>query len=753
MDMDMDEADVNASQEQDEADSGMVVDMRGGGRLDDIESSFRNQSLTMNRDGDWFDTIGITGEDIVAKCAEIGKPGFGQADPSDKEKIVKTWGKEVLDADVPPRPAGMSIEDYNRTYRKAADMKAFNTCNLKYTDTRDLLYNEERDCNSLVCSSKARADTPRIENEDEYRDKMADPRYTRHHDKLERCHSRDMHVCQEAQFPDIDPEKFQVVWNSGYGDCLFIAFIHYMHLHAQLKAGANTLVTLLTKKGNPKSGFNDHAEALKLRKRVIEWYQKNADKPRNPAVYGPQTVKEGLATEIMDLGGIRPMQYKPYLAMINSNQKIVNRAGIHVEYKARDLAGLISDIEDIRSIRVDNPLYARSLDMIIDIMFNGYLAEMSKNTQYGGSPEIEALSKDYGVNIYTVQANEDQHGVKYDTNQGLVVDPRADNYYILHTMDVKGIGSLHYVILFKTEGATIDYKSAPVYRGISEPELKVAEQEEQEESEYQEEPESVSIQEQIVEIFKTKSFMEEYVEVLEILADNVSYDEFQQYVAEIISSLPADERLDIKLTFFQHSLPLVSVVAETATETETEESIVEDVEIEGTTDSIDELLQGYGLSKRTVRERISDHESRLDIWDELVTVSTPEELRQIGIFHPYLTDEDQEVIQDIFEGYDIEKSDAVNLKAILKKVNVTPDKQKGFTGFMKNLELLQEYLHRDPDPLLSQYIHKFIGASASNMYTTPKYRDHVASSQPPLVESPTDRLITEYLIPVAQKFK
>ena len=743
------------------------INQIGGTRLQDIERRFADPRLPppdRYDTHDWYDVIGITGDDIVAKCTESKKAGFGERPASEKENIVGTWGKEALSTNYPPRN-DLPFEAYVNLVRKPAEKNIFDQCQLKYEPQPEMMDDELRMCHSLVCSAPERANSPRIGSEAEFQEKVRDPRYKTHHRKLQRCRVRNAHICEERLFPHLNTKDFVHIRNPGIGDCLFIAFHHYAYLQAQLRRGQKDLVTLVNQRGTTKHGYDMRTAAQELRQDVIRWYRHNANRPYDPKSYGPQTVKQRLALEMVDIGGERFIDIKSSISKINSLQ-LLGLDGHGLELKSGELESIREDIANYQQL---SGVYKDSVQVIIDTLFGGYLDAMISIHTYGGSPEIEALSQLYHVNIFVVQ--ETDHG--YDTNQGAIVGADAENYYLHHSSrNIRGrsTGGLHYEIFFKHEGRRLDYDTSPISAdkvidlgegiadiNIGSSEVSSAEtspvnpsqdksvMEELSESEIQVLDATLETKDLIYNILKDKPYMHEHLDTLSALMF-LNDQEFLDNILVLSESLAEADQLDLMEVLSERGLATVSPTS-AIPETEIPSTLIKN-------EALLELLSSFFENDIENMVELGMDSEAFETYNILIeNADKPADRNEIWM--NMLTAPDLEISSDELEAlgfYDTEPSSTdmtlldtlpYHSQNILIMLGKHVSTKTGAKGVRENLDTLKSIKHI----VQMNAITTMMGIYATQIYANEELRQRLSVGEPPHRSMNLVHLIQYYIYP------
>jgi hypothetical protein len=255
---------------------------------------------------------------------------------------------------------------------------------------------------------------------------------------MQRCFDKGYY----ATIPRITSYKksmFRHLPNIGMGDCLFIAFAHYMKLVEQLNGvfpdPLNDNSGLPDIKPYPRSAQGILSqEALTIRTNVVNWLRNNLDLVLNNGL----TVGQELAISTIDHNRNFIMTSKERINAFNSFiLKYPEQAILFNFRKSRTL-----NVEHINSVIVDEHEDTKNL---INHLVEYYLDSMSKSTTYGGQPEVIALAHLYNVNTIVLQ---ESSITDLATNQGYNIRGARGTVYLYHVAKVSGKGGNHYEVQF-----------------------------------------------------------------------------------------------------------------------------------------------------------------------------------------------------------------------------------------------------------------------------------------------------------------
>ena len=441
-----------------------AINQQAGGRLtSDIDKDFMDgprmkvsMSGKVDNDGDWLEFLGVEPENLLNKCVDKS--------PATKE-YVRVWGSRILKNNK-PAPTGDALrftrnirnEDTRAAYEeyfnkdvKRATFEAYNNCMLTHREASlpalHKQFCQDRMCNPYTVTTGEELEAIRelgILSEAQNR-------------QMTSCYNSG-YVCESTGLEVVFPRKnFTHLDNTGAGDCLFIAFAHYMHIVESL--GGVFPVPAADNTGLPKPdvipigeqtvrGLSKQAAAY--RKEVVAWLRENLDE-----VVGVLPLRQDiaiLATET--ISSVVPLATKRKVLsdFINTYP---NEAAI-LGLDSKDIAYVTRLCYNSEDLITDNPVIEEPLNMLMNAYVNSYLDSMSRTSTYGGQLEISALSRIYNVNILILQRTEDRNvlGQNFGSH---VVRPRG-TVYLYHLQKIGSSGKLHYETMFPIPNLSKDSK-------------------------------------------------------------------------------------------------------------------------------------------------------------------------------------------------------------------------------------------------------------------------------------------------------
>jgi hypothetical protein len=425
------------------------------------------------RPEDWYTYLQVTPEEIAEQCYARG---WKDAEVQD---IIRSWGTRLYRGARRSRPAGReetlkdpyaeeipnlaAIYRYDREVEKPAAAEVFTGCllddNAQPETIRafDKFKCQEILCNDDVEDSAGVMRRRKVRNPGQMPEVAAANPANRH--IYQHCQRVGETHCKSSGNIElvIDPAVVTHVPNPGIGDCLFIAVANYEHMARQLPGGeyitpdspaaravpdgSIVSATYLNSGAYKKDSMVIDERQKRLRAQVIEWFKANADAPYPSSVIFGLSVREELARTCVDAENSgAPFGFKAGLSACKMNHPGAMATLVQL-HRVIDGFTAMSIIQE-KVGRDAKYLAARAA--LVDCLFKAYVKEMSKQTTYGGQPEIAALSQILDKNIYVLQKN--SSGM-LTANFGMVEEGRS-NIYILHKASVEGRGSLHYEVVF-----------------------------------------------------------------------------------------------------------------------------------------------------------------------------------------------------------------------------------------------------------------------------------------------------------------
>lgn len=400
----------------------------------------------------WYDLLNITPDYLITKCNKKNrfKPETQQA--------IRNWGnrlyrltdkptglarklidedKQNPDADVVP------YETYLNTTLKEDEKIAYQECNLSRKETSLIRDNKMR-CQDLL-NHPVPYDSP-ITNDIAFQEALNTSGMREEtKQQIKNCYNAGYRPTDKGYQFAFEYDNFKHLQNIGSGDCLFIAFAHYLYIVESL--GGVMPNPLADNTGLPDPKFLQvyrqsvlTEQAHTLRNRVVQWLRDNMD---NDNISGlAMTIKHDLAILALESPNIHSIAtkysiLKEFVAQHPAEAQIL---GINEITPPKAIAELLSIFSD-----EDNFPNDTVLDLIETTLANSYLESMSERSTYGGQPEITALAHLYNVDIAVLQ--EHDGNLQYNSGYVYMPDPKGV-IYLFHNQSVRGRGSLHYEIMF-----------------------------------------------------------------------------------------------------------------------------------------------------------------------------------------------------------------------------------------------------------------------------------------------------------------
>ena len=449
--------------------------------VDDIDRDFSTDNkridLVLTNQGwvpsaeSWYELLEITPDYLINKCAEKGLTD------EETQQAIRNWNTRLFDISR-PKPTGDAVlgdnkynpdlpvevkaahENYLNTTVKNAERTAYQGCNLAYR--RSILPSINKEfCETFMCNPVPY--TKPITNEETRHAALHMDNMPENKKQIIRsCYSSGYSCAPQLEYTKTyDPAIFKHVSNSGTGDCLFIAFTNYMTLVEQIGGifpNPTENNTGLPAIKNPRDNI---AQAHKVRLDVVKWLRENP----NYLLPNNLTVQQNIA--------ILSIETDPLINILNKAQKISILEDFIRRHPAEaQLLNIRADDSSIKRLEhivnnVDSFLNAQrsavqdvmeaALNMIMRVYSMAYLDEMSKQSKYGGQSEITALAVLHNVNIIVLQRD---NAVLTHHSGHKVKNPRG-TVYIFHNRSVRGVGGLHYEIMFPRTGSPASSLSQP----------------------------------------------------------------------------------------------------------------------------------------------------------------------------------------------------------------------------------------------------------------------------------------------------
>jgi hypothetical protein len=415
-------------------------------------------SGNVQSDGNWFDFLGVEPDNLIEKCPN--------ASP-DTKGYLRTWGHRLLNFVMPSVPTGdarafrnktnrteqtrAAYEEYLNTEVKQAAHKTYNTCPLAFREKSLPIINKQL-CTDRMCVPYEIGGIrgSAVTNEESYKTLVESGILTSEQERqINSCYKSGI-VCNTIDtLPSEYPSShFTHLPNTGVGDCLFVAFAHYMHIVESLGVifpdpeVDNTGLPkpdVIPLEDQIKRGLSDRASDY--RAATVKWFKANLDE-----IVVRYPLRHELAILALD----------PHHSVINNKKAIltnfIKSYPSHAEYVRNmtpdDVSGILMDLD---GYLMENPEAEETINMLINTFCNAYLDAMGKKTTYGGQLEIVALSKIHNVNIAVLQSIDTKPDTLALTHGAVVSQPRGV-VYIYHLKKVGSSsnlgGSMHYEIMF-----------------------------------------------------------------------------------------------------------------------------------------------------------------------------------------------------------------------------------------------------------------------------------------------------------------
>jgi hypothetical protein len=337
--------------------------------------------------GDWYEALGLQPEDIIEACRKKGVL------TEKKQDMINAWGAKLLKPDyhlrsrTPKENIKGSEEEanYKLNVTKNAFKKTLNECTIAYgDDPRSLELNESRMCNNLVCRPGKV-----ITNEDSYNDVYHSEEPTKKK-QLTRCKSINSHICKESKQEEYPKKQYLYVPNSGVGDCLFIAYNHFLYLQEEIPSAVRERRKVRGKFDNITREELDKSEPIrktskKTRKSVVDWLKRNKHVIYNKNI-SPDTYLIQVSIHSLGFG----KQYGADKAFKTFNRLPGNEMTLKTTTAYYNK--ITSDISDLDKYLTTNPKYYKTLVILMNLIYDEYVKKMSLITTFGTQIEVQVLS-------------------------------------------------------------------------------------------------------------------------------------------------------------------------------------------------------------------------------------------------------------------------------------------------------------------------------------------------------------------------
>lgn len=386
---------------------------------------------------EWFKAAGVEPHHVREKCQDAGKPDT-------VGDIVNAWGTKLLEpepardpisaekalrdddyvidgvADVVKMPS-KDMENYERTVKQPAAKDALKHCRLLDGGDENALVAREKDmCTYELTCNKNLGLPEGIRTDDDYARAITvnGGKYSR---ELTRCKTIDRWKCGEARQSEqyISSNEYQLIHNTGEGDCLFIAYTNWLHIKEQLDRGETTVWSMTDATQDMAGGITQtihaklKANAHKLRNAAVKWITENQNEvfPRFGQI--KYFVVKGAFAQY-GAGGASSYGINEAVAEFNAlpSTNRLDDAGTEIIAKSDDVAiQFVAHINNIGSLRGSTipgrRQLATTVDRFVDILLKHYCKEMQKVTTYATDVEILALSQLYQntVKVYLTVGN------------------------------------------------------------------------------------------------------------------------------------------------------------------------------------------------------------------------------------------------------------------------------------------------------------------------------------------------------------
>ena len=401
----------------------------------------------------WYDLLNIPPDYLISKCNKKNrfKPETQQAirnwgnrlyrltdNPTGLARKLMDEDKKKPDADVVP------YETYLNTTLKEDEKIAYQECNLSRKETSLIRDNKIR-CQDLLNNPVPYDST--ITNDHDLQEALNTPGMREEtKQRITNCYNAGYRPTEKGYQTVFEYANFKHLQNIGSGDCLFIAFAHYLYIVESL--GGVMPNPLADNTGLPDPKFLQmHGQqsvlteqAHTLRNRVVQWLRDNMD---NDNISGLTiTIKYDLATLALESANIHSLatRYSILKTFVKQHPTEARILGILNITPPKVITRLLSIFSD-----EDNFPNEAVLDLIATTLANSYLESMSEQGTFGGQPEITALAHLYNVDLAVLQENDGQ--LAYNSGYVYIPDPKGV-IYLFHNQSVRGRGSLHYEIMF-----------------------------------------------------------------------------------------------------------------------------------------------------------------------------------------------------------------------------------------------------------------------------------------------------------------
>jgi hypothetical protein len=401
----------------------------------------------------WYDLLNIPPDYLITKCNKKNrvKPETQQAirnwanrlhrltdNPTGLARKLMHEDKKNPSADVGP------YETYLNTTLKQDEKIAYQECNLSRKETSLTRDNKIR-CQDLL-NNPIPYDAP-ITNDIDFQTALNTSGMREEtKQQITSCYNAGYRATEKGYPLFFEYTNFKHLQNIGSGDCLFIAFAHYLYIVDSL--GGAIPNPLEDNTGLPDPKFLQMygqqsvltAQAHTLRNRVVKWLRDNMD---NDNISGlSMTIKHDLAILALESTNIHSMAtkysiLKEFIKQYPTEAQILGISTITPPKAITKLLSIFSDEDNFPNDTV--------LDLIETTLANTYLDSMSERSTYGGQPEITALAHLYNVDIAVLQEKDET--LEYNSGYVYMPDPKGV-IYLFHNQSVRGRGSLHYEIMF-----------------------------------------------------------------------------------------------------------------------------------------------------------------------------------------------------------------------------------------------------------------------------------------------------------------
>ncbi len=399
----------------------------------------------------WYDLLKISPDYLISKCNKKGKskPATQQAlrnwanrlhsltdNPTGNARKLIKEDKHNPMADKTP------YETYLNTTLKQTEKIAYQECNLSRRESALTRENKVR-CEDRL-NNPVPYDSP-IANDTDLQNALNTPGMRDEtKQQIANCYNAGYRATDKNYPFFYDEANFKHLPNIGSGDCLFIAFAHYLYIVDSLGGVMPNPLEDNTGLPNPKFLTIPKQDTLTMqahdiRTRVVQWLRDNMDNDNIPGL--AIKIKKDLAILALESSNIPPTttKYRILTTFAQQHPAEAQILDIGTDPK-KDIEKLLTALSDEDNFPDEN-----ALDMIMTTLANAYLDKMSVYSTYGGQPEITALAHLYHVDVVVLQKHEGQ--LVYNTGYIYIPDPKGI-IYLLHDQTVAGSGAAHYEIMF-----------------------------------------------------------------------------------------------------------------------------------------------------------------------------------------------------------------------------------------------------------------------------------------------------------------